>query len=159
MYPLASAPMAEITAMHHARLLRACFFYCCFPQNIFLSSFLAWPLVSPQIPKFRGPQALGPVPTAVGVSIAIDKIFAAVLNMGEPVSPDACSTLWGVPVPRCYSPLEHSLPSHPHMQVRSSSRSHQLTQFPLYTPTHLGTVQNHRLRAVSPSCPSTSNAS
>ncbi|KAB0403369.1 hypothetical protein E2I00_001155 [Balaenoptera physalus] len=38
------------------------------------------------IPLFRGPQALGPVPTAIGVSIAIDKITAAVLNMEEPVS-------------------------------------------------------------------------
>uniref|UniRef100_A0A8D2CCR1 eIF-2-alpha kinase GCN2 n=1 Tax=Sus scrofa TaxID=9823 RepID=A0A8D2CCR1_PIG len=37
------------------------------------------------IPQFRGPQALGPVPTAIGVSIAIDKITAAVLNMEEPV--------------------------------------------------------------------------
>uniref|UniRef100_A0A8D1SRU3 eIF-2-alpha kinase GCN2 n=1 Tax=Sus scrofa TaxID=9823 RepID=A0A8D1SRU3_PIG len=36
------------------------------------------------IPQFRGPQALGPVPTAIGVSIAIDKITAAVLNMEEP---------------------------------------------------------------------------
>lgn len=42
--------------------------------------------LSPQIPLFRGPQALGPVPTAIGVSIAIDKITAAVLNMEEPVS-------------------------------------------------------------------------
>lgn len=39
-----------------------------------------------QIPQFRGPQALGPVPTAIGVSIAIDKISAAVLSMEEPVS-------------------------------------------------------------------------
>nr|D4A7V9.2 RecName: Full=eIF-2-alpha kinase GCN2; AltName: Full=Eukaryotic translation initiation factor 2-alpha kinase 4; AltName: Full=GCN2-like protein [Rattus norvegicus] len=45
------------------------------------------------IPKFRGPQALGPVPTAVGVSIAIDKIFAAVLNMGEPVTVSSCDLL------------------------------------------------------------------
>ncbi|ELW48177.1 Eukaryotic translation initiation factor 2-alpha kinase 4 [Tupaia chinensis] len=36
------------------------------------------------IPQFRGPQAMGPVPTAIGVSIAIDKISAAVLNMEEP---------------------------------------------------------------------------
>lgn len=60
-------------------------FYYCFPHNIF-AYFITSPLVYPQIPKFRGPQALGPVPTAVGVSIAIDKIFAAVLNMEDPVS-------------------------------------------------------------------------
>ncbi|KAM5241039.1 eIF-2-alpha kinase GCN2 isoform 4-T4 [Hipposideros larvatus] len=35
------------------------------------------------IPHFRGPQTLGPVPTAIGVSIAIDKISTAVLNMEE----------------------------------------------------------------------------
>ncbi|XP_036039268.1 eIF-2-alpha kinase GCN2 isoform X2 [Onychomys torridus] len=45
------------------------------------------------IPKFRGPQALGPVPTAVGVSIAIDKIFAAILNMEEPVTVSSCDLL------------------------------------------------------------------
>ncbi|XP_003503470.1 eIF-2-alpha kinase GCN2 isoform X1 [Cricetulus griseus] len=45
------------------------------------------------IPKFRGPQALGPVPAAVGVSIAIDKIFAAVLNMEEPVTVSSCDLL------------------------------------------------------------------
>nr|XP_004660829.2 eIF-2-alpha kinase GCN2 [Jaculus jaculus] len=45
------------------------------------------------IPKFRGPQALGPVPTAVGVSIAIDKIFAAALNMEEPVTVSSCDLL------------------------------------------------------------------
>uniref|UniRef100_A0A8D0HU32 Protein kinase domain-containing protein n=1 Tax=Sphenodon punctatus TaxID=8508 RepID=A0A8D0HU32_SPHPU len=38
------------------------------------------------IPQFRGPQSVGPVPSAVGVSIAIDKIASAVLNMEEPVS-------------------------------------------------------------------------
>ncbi|XP_054572339.1 eIF-2-alpha kinase GCN2 [Eptesicus fuscus] len=45
------------------------------------------------IPQFRGPQALGPVPTAIGVSIAIDKISAAVLNMEEPVSISSCDLL------------------------------------------------------------------
>ncbi|XP_006778231.1 PREDICTED: eukaryotic translation initiation factor 2-alpha kinase 4 [Myotis davidii] len=45
------------------------------------------------IPQFRGPQALGPVPTAIGVSIAIDKISAAVLNMEEPVSVSSCDLL------------------------------------------------------------------
>ncbi|XP_045387205.1 eIF-2-alpha kinase GCN2 isoform X6 [Lemur catta] len=45
------------------------------------------------IPQFRGPQALGPVPTAIGVSIAIDKITAAVLNMEEPVTISSCDLL------------------------------------------------------------------
>uniref|UniRef100_A0A0D9R4Q6 eIF-2-alpha kinase GCN2 n=1 Tax=Chlorocebus sabaeus TaxID=60711 RepID=A0A0D9R4Q6_CHLSB len=45
------------------------------------------------IPQFRGPQALGPVPTAIGVSIAIDKISAAVLNMEEPVTIGSCDLL------------------------------------------------------------------
>nr|XP_055172561.1 eIF-2-alpha kinase GCN2 isoform X3 [Nyctereutes procyonoides] len=45
------------------------------------------------IPQFRGPQALGPVPTAVGVSIAIDKISAAILNMEEPVTISSCDLL------------------------------------------------------------------
>ncbi|KAM9202214.1 eIF-2-alpha kinase GCN2 isoform 2-T2 [Dugong dugon] len=46
-----------------------------------------------QIPRFRGPQALGPVPTAIGVSIAIDKISAAVLNMEESVTISSCDLL------------------------------------------------------------------
>ncbi|XP_070325094.1 eIF-2-alpha kinase GCN2 isoform X3 [Odocoileus virginianus] len=45
------------------------------------------------IPQFRGPQALGPVPTAIGVSIAIDKITTAVLNMEEPVTVSSCDLL------------------------------------------------------------------
>ncbi|PNI94273.1 EIF2AK4 isoform 5 [Pan troglodytes] len=45
------------------------------------------------IPQFRGPQALGPVPTAIGVSIAIDKISAAVLNMEESVTISSCDLL------------------------------------------------------------------
>ncbi|XP_040082891.1 eIF-2-alpha kinase GCN2 isoform X3 [Oryx dammah] len=45
------------------------------------------------IPQFRGPQALGPVPTAIGVSIAIDKITSAVLNMEEPVTVSSCDLL------------------------------------------------------------------
>ncbi|XP_006831844.1 PREDICTED: eukaryotic translation initiation factor 2-alpha kinase 4 [Chrysochloris asiatica] len=45
------------------------------------------------IPQFRGPQTLGPVPTAIGVSIAIDKISAAVLNMEEPVTISSCDLL------------------------------------------------------------------
>jgi hypothetical protein len=38
------------------------------------------------------------MPTAIGVSIAIDKIFAAVLNMEEPVSP-------ALPSYKCYVPF------------------------------------------------------
>lgn len=45
------------------------------------------------IPHFRGPQALGPVPAAIGVSIAIDKISAAVLNMEEPITISSCDLL------------------------------------------------------------------
>lgn len=45
------------------------------------------------IPMFRGPQALGPVPIAIGVSIAIEKICAAVLNMEEPVIISSCDLL------------------------------------------------------------------
>lgn len=39
-----------------------------------------------EIPQFRGPQTVGPVPSAVGVSIAIDKITAAVSSMEDSVS-------------------------------------------------------------------------
>ncbi|XP_066486754.1 eIF-2-alpha kinase GCN2 isoform X2 [Tiliqua scincoides] len=46
-----------------------------------------------QIPQFRGPQAVGPVPSAVGVSIAIDKISSAVLNMEEPITVSSCDLL------------------------------------------------------------------
>ncbi|XP_060031085.1 eIF-2-alpha kinase GCN2 isoform X2 [Erinaceus europaeus] len=45
------------------------------------------------IPHFRGPQALGPVPAAIGVSIAIDKISAAILNMEESVTISSCDIL------------------------------------------------------------------
>ncbi|XP_060616148.2 eIF-2-alpha kinase GCN2 [Anolis sagrei] len=45
------------------------------------------------IPQFRGPQAVGPVPSAVGVSIAIDRISSAVLNMEEPVTVSSCDLL------------------------------------------------------------------
>ncbi|KAM5241037.1 eIF-2-alpha kinase GCN2 isoform 2-T2 [Hipposideros larvatus] len=45
------------------------------------------------IPHFRGPQTLGPVPTAIGVSIAIDKISTAVLNMEERVTISSCDLL------------------------------------------------------------------
>lgn len=39
-----------------------------------------------EIPQFRGPQTVGPVPSAVGVSIAIDKITAAVSSVEDSVS-------------------------------------------------------------------------
>ncbi|XP_074221994.1 eIF-2-alpha kinase GCN2 isoform X2 [Camelus bactrianus] len=45
------------------------------------------------IPQFRGPQALGPVPTAIGASIAIDKITAATLGAEEPVIISSCDLL------------------------------------------------------------------
>ncbi|KAH0620584.1 hypothetical protein JD844_021211 [Phrynosoma platyrhinos] len=45
------------------------------------------------IPQFRGPQAVGPVPSAVGVSIAIDRISSAVLNMEEPLTVSSCDLL------------------------------------------------------------------
>ncbi|XP_067152724.1 eIF-2-alpha kinase GCN2 isoform X8 [Apteryx mantelli] len=46
-----------------------------------------------QIPQFRGPQTVGPVPSAVGVSIAIDKITAAVSSMEDSVSVSSCDLL------------------------------------------------------------------
>ncbi|XP_068018973.1 eIF-2-alpha kinase GCN2 isoform X2 [Melanerpes formicivorus] len=45
------------------------------------------------IPQFRGPQAVGPVPSAVGVSIAIDKITAAVSAGEDSVSVSSCDLL------------------------------------------------------------------
>ncbi|XP_031449564.1 eIF-2-alpha kinase GCN2 isoform X1 [Phasianus colchicus] len=45
------------------------------------------------IPQFRGPQAVGPVPSAVGVSIAIDKITAAVSSMEDTISVSSCDLL------------------------------------------------------------------
>ncbi|XP_054054237.1 eIF-2-alpha kinase GCN2 isoform X3 [Rissa tridactyla] len=45
------------------------------------------------IPQFRGPQMVGPVPSAVGVSIAIDKITAAISSMEESVSVSSCDLL------------------------------------------------------------------
>nr|XP_033809126.1 eIF-2-alpha kinase GCN2 [Geotrypetes seraphini] len=38
------------------------------------------------IPQFRAPETVGPVPSAVGVSIAIDKISTALSTMDEPVT-------------------------------------------------------------------------
>ncbi|NWU95052.1 E2AK4 kinase, partial [Upupa epops] len=45
------------------------------------------------IPQFRGPQTVGPVPSAVGVSIAIDKITAAVSSVEDSVSVSLCDLL------------------------------------------------------------------
>ncbi|XP_065542743.1 eIF-2-alpha kinase GCN2 isoform X2 [Lathamus discolor] len=45
------------------------------------------------IPQFRGPQMVGPVPSAVGVSIAIDKITAAVSSVEDSVSVSSCDLL------------------------------------------------------------------
>ncbi|XP_064316192.1 eIF-2-alpha kinase GCN2 isoform X3 [Phalacrocorax carbo] len=45
------------------------------------------------IPQFRGPQTVGPVPSAVGVSIAIDKITAAVSSVEDSVSVSSCDLL------------------------------------------------------------------
>lgn len=50
--------------------------------------------MSAQIPQFRGPQTVGPVPSAVGVSIAIDKITTAVSSMEDPVSLSSCFTFF-----------------------------------------------------------------
>ncbi|XP_052009423.1 LOW QUALITY PROTEIN: eIF-2-alpha kinase GCN2 [Xyrauchen texanus] len=43
--------------------------------------------------EFRGPTASGPVPSAVGVSIALDKICSAVANMEEPPAVSSCDVL------------------------------------------------------------------
>uniref|UniRef100_A0A8B9BP92 non-specific serine/threonine protein kinase n=1 Tax=Anser brachyrhynchus TaxID=132585 RepID=A0A8B9BP92_9AVES len=45
------------------------------------------------IPQFRGPQTVGPVPSAVGVSIAIDKITAAVSSVEDSISVSSCDLL------------------------------------------------------------------
>ncbi|NXW06294.1 E2AK4 kinase, partial [Fregetta grallaria] len=45
------------------------------------------------IPQFRGPQTVGPVPSAVGVSIAVDKITAAVSSVEDSVSVSSCDLL------------------------------------------------------------------
>ncbi|NWH74848.1 E2AK4 kinase, partial [Piaya cayana] len=45
------------------------------------------------IPQFRGPQVVGPVPSAVGVSIAIDKITAAVSSVEDSISVSSCDLL------------------------------------------------------------------
>uniref|UniRef100_A0A6J0TZA8 non-specific serine/threonine protein kinase n=1 Tax=Pogona vitticeps TaxID=103695 RepID=A0A6J0TZA8_9SAUR len=43
--------------------------------------------------QFKGPQAAGLLPSAVGVSIAIDRISSAVLNMEEPITVSSCDLL------------------------------------------------------------------
>ncbi|XP_028933853.1 eIF-2-alpha kinase GCN2 isoform X1 [Ornithorhynchus anatinus] len=45
------------------------------------------------IPQFRGPQALGPVPSAIGVSVAIDRMAAVVASMEESVTVSSCDLL------------------------------------------------------------------
>ncbi|XP_007434234.2 eIF-2-alpha kinase GCN2 isoform X1 [Python bivittatus] len=45
------------------------------------------------ISQFRGPDAVGLVPSAVGVSIAVDRISATVLNMEEPFTVSSCDLL------------------------------------------------------------------
>uniref|UniRef100_A0A8C8RLK2 eIF-2-alpha kinase GCN2 n=1 Tax=Pelusios castaneus TaxID=367368 RepID=A0A8C8RLK2_9SAUR len=45
------------------------------------------------IPQFRGPQTVGPIPSAVGVSIAIEKITAAVSTMEDSVTMGSCDLL------------------------------------------------------------------
>lgn len=45
------------------------------------------------IAEFRGPIPLGPVPSAVGASIALDKIYSAVANMEEPPVVSSCDVL------------------------------------------------------------------
>ncbi|XP_040984362.1 eIF-2-alpha kinase GCN2 isoform X4 [Aquila chrysaetos chrysaetos] len=45
------------------------------------------------IPQFRGPQMIGPIPSAVGVSVAIDKITAAVSSVEDSVSVSSCDLL------------------------------------------------------------------
>ncbi|KAF3701327.1 eIF-2-alpha kinase GCN2 [Channa argus] len=43
--------------------------------------------------EFRGPAATSPVPSAVGASVALDKICAAIANMEEPPSVSSCDTI------------------------------------------------------------------
>lgn len=41
--------------------------------------------LSCKILEFRGPASTSPVPSAVGASVALDKVCAAIANMEEPV--------------------------------------------------------------------------
>ncbi|XP_039598215.1 eIF-2-alpha kinase GCN2 [Polypterus senegalus] len=43
--------------------------------------------------QFRGPEAPGPIPSAVGASLALDKICAAVASMEDPPSGNCCDIL------------------------------------------------------------------
>ncbi|XP_030299750.1 eIF-2-alpha kinase GCN2 [Sparus aurata] len=45
------------------------------------------------IPEFRGPAPTVPVPSAVGASVALDKVCAAMANMEEPPSVSSCDAL------------------------------------------------------------------
>ncbi|XP_073339197.1 eIF-2-alpha kinase GCN2 [Pagrus major] len=45
------------------------------------------------IPEFRGPAHTVPVPSAVGASVALDKVCAAMANMEEPPSVSSCDAL------------------------------------------------------------------
>ncbi|XP_039198591.1 eIF-2-alpha kinase GCN2 isoform X1 [Crotalus tigris] len=45
------------------------------------------------ISQFRGPDAAGLIPSAVGVSIAVDRISSTVLNMEEPFTVSSCDLL------------------------------------------------------------------
>ncbi|XP_045917839.1 eIF-2-alpha kinase GCN2 isoform X2 [Micropterus dolomieu] len=45
------------------------------------------------IQEFRGPASTVPVPTAVGASVALDKVCAAITNMEEPPSVSSCDAL------------------------------------------------------------------
>uniref|UniRef100_A0A667Z965 eIF-2-alpha kinase GCN2 n=1 Tax=Myripristis murdjan TaxID=586833 RepID=A0A667Z965_9TELE len=53
--------------------------------------------------EFRGPASTAPVPSAVGASVALDKVCAAVANMEEPPSVSSCDVLV-VPVGHCSMP-------------------------------------------------------
>ncbi|MGH0122930.1 UNVERIFIED_CONTAM: hypothetical protein FKN15_018597 [Acipenser sinensis] len=45
------------------------------------------------IPQFRGPELSGPIPSAVGASLALEKICAALASMEEPPSISCCDML------------------------------------------------------------------
>uniref|UniRef100_A0A3B4ERC7 non-specific serine/threonine protein kinase n=1 Tax=Pundamilia nyererei TaxID=303518 RepID=A0A3B4ERC7_9CICH len=43
--------------------------------------------------EFRGPVSTGPVPSAVGASVAVDKVCAAIVSMEEPPTVSSCDVL------------------------------------------------------------------
>ncbi|KAG2457539.1 E2AK4 kinase, partial [Polypterus senegalus] len=49
--------------------------------------------IKQQLLQFRGPEAPGPIPSAVGASLALDKICAAVASMEDPPSGNCCDIL------------------------------------------------------------------